>query len=257
MEFFAVGLAALLSSALTFFSGFGLGTILMPVFALFFPLELAIALTAIVHLLNNLFKLGLLATHVNPRVLLRFGLPAVLAAFVGAEALVWLADLPAVGHYELAGRTMEISPLKLILAALIVVFAVLEMLPRYGQLALPERCLPLGGVLSGFFGGLSGHQGALRSAFLVRSGLSKESFIATGVAIACLVDAARLAIYGTAHPWDLVRRNVPMLTVAVLAAFAGALAGRRLLHKVTYRAVQNIVAAMLLLIAAGMAAGLI
>ena len=37
--------AAFLSSFLTLFSGFGLGTILMPVFALFFPIELAIALT--------------------------------------------------------------------------------------------------------------------------------------------------------------------------------------------------------------------
>jgi hypothetical protein len=39
-----------LASALTLFSGFGLGTLLMPVVALFFPLDLAIAMTAMVHL---------------------------------------------------------------------------------------------------------------------------------------------------------------------------------------------------------------
>ena len=33
---------------------------------------------------------------------------------------------------------------------------------------------------SGFFGGLSGMQGALRSAFLARAGLSKEAFVASG-----------------------------------------------------------------------------
>ena len=48
MELILIGLAALFTSALTLFSGFGLGTILMPVFALFFPLPLAIAATAVV-----------------------------------------------------------------------------------------------------------------------------------------------------------------------------------------------------------------
>jgi len=47
MELVLIGLAALLTSGLTLFSGFGLGTILMPVFALFFPLPLAIAATAV------------------------------------------------------------------------------------------------------------------------------------------------------------------------------------------------------------------
>lgn len=57
IEYIVICLFALLSSGLTFFSGFGLGTLLVPVFAIFFPIELAIALTAIVHFLNNIFKL--------------------------------------------------------------------------------------------------------------------------------------------------------------------------------------------------------
>ena len=60
MEEVLIILAALLASVLTLISGFGLGTLLLPVFALFFPLEIAVALTAVVHLLNNLFKTGLL-----------------------------------------------------------------------------------------------------------------------------------------------------------------------------------------------------
>jgi uncharacterized membrane protein YfcA len=46
-------------SILTFFSGFGLGTLMLPVMALFFPVDLAVIATAIVHLANNLFKFGL------------------------------------------------------------------------------------------------------------------------------------------------------------------------------------------------------
>lgn len=40
-EIIIICLAAFLTSILTFFSGFGLGTILMPVFALFFPVDVA------------------------------------------------------------------------------------------------------------------------------------------------------------------------------------------------------------------------
>jgi hypothetical protein len=56
MDLLIIGLAALLASGLTFFSGFGLGTILMPVFALFVPVPLAVAATAVVHFANNLYR---------------------------------------------------------------------------------------------------------------------------------------------------------------------------------------------------------
>ena len=55
MEIILISLAAFLTAILTFFSGFGLGTILMPVFAIFFPIDIAIALTGVVHFANNLF----------------------------------------------------------------------------------------------------------------------------------------------------------------------------------------------------------
>jgi len=59
VQYVVLCLAALAVSGLTLFSGFGLGTLLMPVFAIFFPIEIAIAMTAIVHLANNIFKLAL------------------------------------------------------------------------------------------------------------------------------------------------------------------------------------------------------
>ncbi|MHB8259583.1 MAG: hypothetical protein ACYDCN_05425 [Bacteroidia bacterium] len=62
MELVIISTVALVASLLTFFSGFGLGTILTPVFVLFFPVEVAIALTGIVHLLNNFFKIALVGS---------------------------------------------------------------------------------------------------------------------------------------------------------------------------------------------------
>jgi uncharacterized membrane protein YfcA len=256
-DYVVVCVASLIASGLTFFSGFGLGTLLLPAFALFFPLPSAIAMTAVVHLLNNFFKLLLIGQHVDKDVVIRFGAPAVLTAFFGAMALVRLSDLEPLYTYQLAGSLRGVTPVGVVVAALMVVFAVMEVGPASRRIRFDRKYLPFGGLLSGFFGGLSGHQGALRSAFLIKCGLSKEAFIASGVAIACVVDFVRVGVYGANYDLLSLGSRVPLVVAAVVAAFAGAIIGRRLLTKVSLQVVQYIVAVMLLFIAAGIGAGLI
>ena len=256
-KYFIICLAAFLASGLTLFSGFGLGTLLLPVMAVFFPVDLAIALTAVVHALNNVFKCWLLGRYADRAVVLKFGLPAILAALLGARLLLYLSDLQPLLHYQVLGREAQVMPVKLVVAALMVVFALFELAPRLGNLSLPPRYLPLGGVLSGFFGGLSGHQGALRSVFLLKAGLTKESFIATGVVISLLVDIPRIVVYGLSLTALRLSDNRLLLAAAILAAFGGAGLGNRLLTKVTLRLVQTLVALMLLGIAAALGSGLI
>ncbi|MBY0377818.1 MAG: sulfite exporter TauE/SafE family protein, partial [Gammaproteobacteria bacterium] len=192
MELILIGMVTFVVSGLTLFSGFGLGTVLLPVFAVFFPLPLAIATTAIVHFLNNLFKFGLMAKKADWRVVVRFGIPAAVAALLGAMVLNLFNDMPVIRYYTIGSSSFEITLVKAVIGALIVVFSLLELWPRFQDLAFPARWLPVGGALSGFFGGLSGNQGALRSAFLIKAGLSKEAFIATGVVSAIIVDVVRL-----------------------------------------------------------------
>jgi uncharacterized protein len=72
MDLVAVCVAVLFASGLTLFSGFGLGTILTPVFALFFPVPAAIAMTAVVHLANNVFKIGLVGRDADWGTIARF-----------------------------------------------------------------------------------------------------------------------------------------------------------------------------------------
>ncbi len=261
MDIAVVCIVALLASGLTFFSGFGLGTLLLPAFALFMPVEHAIAMTAVVHLLNGLFKLALLRKHINRGVLLRFGLPAVLAALLGAWLLSTLGTLPALHAYTAFGHRFEILPLKLVIGVLLLLFAMIELVPKLRDLEFDARWQPLGGALSGFFGGLAGMQGALRSAFLARSGLDKQAFVATGAAIACVIDVSRLAVYagtllavfGTLDGTF----DFSLLACAVLAAFAGAWLGNRLLHKTTLRSLQQVVAAMLFAFAIGLMLGVL
>lgn len=257
MKYLLICSAAFLTSGLTLFSGFGLGTLLLPVFALFFALEVAVGLTAIVHVLNNLFKLALLGERADREVVLSFGMPAVLAAFLGAKALVWLSDLQPLLLYRAFGREFAILPVKLAVGTLMILFALLDAIPAFEKISLDRKHLPLGGVLSGFFGGLSGHQGALRSAFLVRCGLSKEGFIASGVIIACLVDFTRLGVYATRLSSTDIETNARLLAAAAVSAFLGAWAGSRLLRKVTIRAIRWSVAAMLFVVALGLASGIV
>lgn len=256
-ETIAIPFAAFIASLLTFFSGFGLGTLLTPVFAIFFPIDLAVAMTAIVHFLNGLFKLGLVGRHVRAGVVIRFGVPAILTAFLGAWVLVRISDLPPLFTYQLASRTLHVLPVKVLVAGLMLVFTLFEIVPKLRNLEFSQRYLPLGGLMSGFFGGLSGHQGALRSAFLARAGLTKEQFIGCGVAIAALIDVARLAVYSRHFASEGIAANIPLIAMATVAAFLGALIGNRLLKKVTMDAIQFIVSITLFMLAIALAMGII
>lgn len=252
-----VGGVALAASLLTFFSGFGLGTLLLPAFALFMPLPLAVAATAVVHGANGVFKVALTHRHIDRRTLLRFALPAMVAAFVGAWLLSRLGEQPALYTYSAFGREFQILPLKLVIGALLLFFALVELVPKLRDLEFDARWIPLGGALSGFFGGLAGMQGALRSAFLVRAGLDKHAFVATGAAIALLIDVARLSQYSTALARDVAQLDARMLLVATVCAFVGAYAGNKLLKKTTMAGVQRLVAALLFAFAIGTIAGVL
>lgn len=255
MSYLLIAVAAAAASALTFFSGFGLGTLLLPVFALFVPIDQAVAFTAIVHFANSVFKLLLVGRHADRTTVLRFGLPAILAAVLGAGVLQGLTHVPPIVRYEVAGRTLEITPVKFVIGTLLLVFAIAEVTPWFQRLRMPAALMPVGGAVSGFLGGLSGMQGALRSVFLLRAGLSKEAFIATGIVIACLVDLSRLSVYVPALFRGGGIDDVPLVVVAAVAACGGALIGARILKKATYVTVQRVVAAMLVAIAIGLVTG--
>jgi uncharacterized membrane protein YfcA len=261
MDLLITSASALLASCLTFFSGFGLGTILTPVFSLFFPVSVAIAMTAVVHLANNLFKIGLIGRDAHWPTVLRFAFPAGLAAMVGAAVLVQTSTLLPWASYEWLGRSHTITPVKALIGVVITVFALLELSPSFARLALPARWLAVGGLLSGFFGGLSGNQGALRSAFLIKLGLSKEAYVGTGAVCTVVVDLVRLTVYGFTLPAVLASaqssQSGALVLAATVSAFVGSYFGKRMLKKVTLRSVELAVAAMMVAIGTGLTCGLL
>lgn len=257
MEIIILSLAAFLVAILTFFSGFGLGTILTPVFMIFFPVDLAIALTGVVHFFNNIFKLILVGKKADKKVLLRFGIPAVIAAFAGAWLLLRMTGLQPLFSYSIGNKTFEVDPVKFTISILLIFFAVIDLIPFFNKLQFGRDKLPLGGALSGFFGGLSGNQGALRTAFLIKAGLSKEAFIATAVVVSTFVDLTRLSVYATRFSKAGLQENLTLVISATLAGIAGAYIGNRLLKKVTLKFMQVLIAIMLILLSIALGAGLI
>jgi uncharacterized membrane protein YfcA len=261
MEYAIISITALVAASLALFSGFGLGTLLTPAFVFFFPVQVAVAATAVVHLANNILRVVLVGRYADWRVVIRFGVPAILAAILGAWLLGFLTGIPLIAAYQLGGHTYQLTPVKLAIGLAIILFALLELIPRLQKLKFSPRYLPVGGLASGFFGGLSGHQGALRAAFLIKTGLGSEAFIGTNSVCAVGVDVARLAIYGLsfyATNFALFNQDIwPVLGAAVLSAVVGSLVGFRLVKRVSLDAVRYIVGTLLLVVGAGLSGGLL
>ena len=243
MSFFAAAgicLAALLVAAMVLMSGFGLGTLLTPLFALFYDIKIAVLLVAIVHFSNNLFKLGLFFRHLDRAVLKRFGALSVVGALVGSLLQAWLQS-----------QTLKIG-----LGVLLVILGTVEFLPPRVSWRIPKRLDPLGGFLSGLLGGVLGNQGAVRSAYLLNYSLSKEAFVATATIIACLIDVTRIPIY-LLNYYGEIAAAWPYLIATILSAFLGTLVGKWLLDIVTLGAFRRVVAGSVVVVGVAMAIALI
>jgi uncharacterized membrane protein YfcA len=112
-------------------------------------------------------------------------------------------------------------------------------------------------LASGLLGGLTGHQGAIRSAFFLGKDLPKETFIATGAAVACAVDITRIAVYvqlfqslGGSIPW-------PVVGAGIVGAAVGLSVGRIGLRNAPARTFRKIIGFALMVFGLGLASGLI
>jgi uncharacterized membrane protein YfcA len=181
---------------------------------------------------------------------------------LGAMTLGWFAGSDSALTIEVDDAVFSrITPVKLVIGLLMIGFALFELLPRFRSMQFERRYLPLGGALSGYFGGLSGHQGALRSAFLAKTGLSTERFVGSNAVIGFLVDLTRISVYValfTAAGGDVSEFGAwPLVITGAVSAFCGVLLGKRFLHKVTMTSVQTLVGLLLFGVGLALVAGVL
>lgn len=260
MYLLLIAIVSFSGSLLTFFSGFGLGTLLSPLFVLFFPVQVAIAGTAVVHFCNNLFKLLLMYRYIRWDIFLKFSIPAGIAAIFGALLLTSLGRLDEFFNYSVFGEQMSVQPMKLIVGFLFIFFAIAELSGNLKNRRIDKKYIHIGGFISGFFGGLTGNQGAFRTAFLVNFGLTKEAFVATGIVSSCVVDFFRISVYWLTYnqyATELPADFQLAISIAIIFAFSGAFIGRKLLTKISMTSIRYTIAVFMILVGTGLAGGII
>ena len=183
---------------------------------------------------------------------------------IAIDRVRWLHRVVQVSLHEQLGHylilfdltetllTRPVSLLKFIIGFFMMSFSILELTLKGKTSALP---LWLGGALSGFMGGLSGHQGALRSVFLMNRVGEVSAFVSTAAFIGLMTDVSRNSIYLVSLNWVTV--DIPQLVLTVIAAAAGVLIGTRLLKKITFGFIQTVVSIGLFLLGSATVTGLI
>lgn len=195
-------------------------------------MKTAIFLVAVVHLLNNLLKLGLFYKHIDFAVLKRFGIMALIGSFIGSFSQIYLAS----------------AVLKKLVALVLIYLGLQPFFPLQLQFRLPKKIDAIGGFFSGLLGGLVGNQGAIRSAFLLNYEMSKETFIATGVVIACLIDVIRIPVYWFSQKQIYNAASVSLLWI-LLITFSGTFLGTYLLKFFSPANFKKFVSALILFFA--------
>src|SRR5258706_6441485 len=84
MEIFWVALLTISASAIGTVSGFGISTLMVPVMLLFIPYSEALLFVGVVHWFGDVSKLFFFKTGLNWKILLAFGIPGAIMAYLGA-----------------------------------------------------------------------------------------------------------------------------------------------------------------------------
>lgn len=193
----AVVVVAIVAGAVAALSGFGIGSLLTPLLATAVGIKVAVAAVSIPHLITTCVRLWGLRKHVNRGVLLHFGILSAVGGLLGA-LLQWKAN----------------SPILSVVFGCLLLFAGISGLAGWSErMHFGPKAAWLAGALSGFFGGIVGNQGGIRSAALMGFQLSKESLVATATATGVIVDTARMPVYLATQS----RALIPVATYIVLA----------------------------------------
>jgi len=161
--------------------GFGVSTIMIPILVLFYPFSQVLLLVGILHLFSNISKITLFKHGIDWKLIIAFGMPGIIATTIGALLSVQEPQ-------EFLARTLGIF---------LMTYAIFILLNPTFQIKKHISYAIIGGAISGFLAGIFGFRGAIRSSFLSIFNLPKDVFIATGSAIALLIDMVRVSVYWT------------------------------------------------------------
>jgi len=228
---FSIGvlLVSVLAGGVAAISGFGIGSLLTPLLSVRYGTKLAVAIISVPHLIATAARFVRLREHLNLKVFLNFGVLSAVGGLAGA-LLNSRANSPA---------------LTIVFGCLLLLAGISGLTDFLEHMRLGRPAAWIEGALSGFFGGLVGNQGGIRSAALLSFGMSKETMVATATAVALIVDGARMPVYfvvereGILQAWTI-------LLLAIAGVLLGTFWGVKLLHKIPQQLFPKLLSCLIL-----------
>ena len=221
--------ASIAAGAIASVAGFGIGSILTPVFALRVDLQLAVAAVAIPHLAATALRLSMMRQHVDWRLVRTFGVMSAAGGLAGA----------------LLQQRLRGPWLVMVFGGLLVFAGLTGLTGLMERVRLGRTAAWMAGLLSGVFGGLVGNQGGIRSAALLGFDVRPAAFVASATAAALMVDLARMPVYVALEAERLVDLAGP-IALASIGAVAGTIGGERVLRRIPPPLFKKLVSALVL-----------
>lgn len=223
--------AGVFGGAVAAVAGFGIGSLLTPAIALATGTKLAVAAVSIPHAIGTSIRLWRFRRNVDWTIVRSFGITSAAGGLTGALLNTWAAS-----------RALE-----LVFGSLLVLAGASQVTGYAKRWQLRGSFAWLGGALSGFFGGLVGNQGGIRTAAMLGFEVDKRQFVATTTAVALLIDLARVPVYLAVEAAQLARLW-PTIAIATIGVVAGTLVGEKLLKRVPEQRFRTVIGVLLLLL---------
>jgi hypothetical protein len=177
----------------------------------FFDMQTVLALTGLLHVFSNIFKIGLFRKNISWRLTMLIGIPSVALTFVGA----------------LLTSFVNMEYVKIVLGVFLLGVSALFLLGRHFKLNPSNTNCIAGGALAGFLAGFAGTGGAVRGLVLSAFDLEKQLFAGTSAAIDLGVDVTRTVVYAGN---DFFRQeHVIYIPILIAASFLGSYLGKKIM----------------------------
>jgi uncharacterized membrane protein YfcA len=235
---FAVAVVAALAGGIASIAGFGIGSLLTPLLASQYGMNVAVGAVAVPHVIATALRFWRLRPYVDRRVFLGFGLMNAGGSLAGALLHVWV------------NRRWGNHPILSIVLGLLLVFAgLIGVLGYADRMRFRRGAAWAAGCISGMFGGLVGNQGGIRSAAMLGLGVQGPAFVATATGIGLVVDAVRMPVYFATGAAAILQAWQPILA-GIAGVVLGTLIGERLLRRLPEKLFRRVVSAILLVVGA-------
>lgn len=228
MEIAAFLILLFIAEVLGTLGGFGSSMFLVPLIGYFFGFQQALLLTAGIHVISNFWKIVLFRKGINKKLIVVFGIPAVVAVVAGALLSNYISEFWA----------------NVLLGSFLISLSLFMLLKPNFALKPSNTNMVAGGGLSGFAAGLLGTGGAIRGMALAAYAIEKDVFIATSAIIDFGVDTSRFIVYLSTK--ELERQMLYYILPVILISFAGSYVGKLLLKRISNDLFKKIVLVLVL-----------